>query len=240
MKSIDLDKIKAAWKNEKAFESFKLSEADIQGFLGKRSKDISQLFRTGLFMDLVLKSLVGISLIGILVIFRENLNLILVVSAILLGLLGAIRYQWRMMGKIPEGNIPDPVIRTSLENKILFYHRHYKKALYVGALSNSLLILSGMLYYFYFKYGEIRPFQWDDYLVFGATMVLGFVIGAFVQIKQLNFQIKQLESCLKEIDEETISTITLRDQRNKKRRMIFIVLLALVCGLLLLAYFIFR
>jgi hypothetical protein len=55
-----------------------------------------------------------------------------------------------------------------------------------------------------------------------------------------NFQVKQLESCLKEIDEESMSALTLREQRNKKRRLILIFLLALICGLLLLAFFIFR
>jgi len=240
MKSIDLNTLRTAWKNEKAFTILKLSEAEIQGFLSKRSRDISQHFRLGLIMDLVLKSLVGISFIGILILFRENLNLILMIAVLLLGVLWTMRYQWLLIGKIPEDSSTDPVIRTSLENKLAFYHRHYKKALYVGALSNALLILSGILYYFHFKYGEIRPIQWDDYLVFGASMVLGFGLGAFVQIKQFNFQIKQLESCLQEIDEETISTFTLRDQRNKKRRLLFIFLLALAGGLLLLALFIFR
>jgi hypothetical protein len=110
----------------------------------------------------------------------------------------------------------------------------------VGAVSNALIILSGILYYFFFKYGEIRPFQWDDYLVFSLTMLIGFGLGAAVQIAQHRFQIKQLESCLQEIDEDAISTLTLREQRNKRKRMILAFLLALVCGLLLLSYFIFR
>jgi len=42
MKSIDLDSIKAAWKIERSFEDHKLSEADIQGFLSGKSKDISR------------------------------------------------------------------------------------------------------------------------------------------------------------------------------------------------------
>jgi hypothetical protein len=110
----------------------------------------------------------------------------------------------------------------------------------VGALSNSLFILSGMLYYFYFKYGEIRPFQWDDYLVFGVALLIGFALGAFAQVKQHNFHVKQLENCLQEINEDKISTYTIREQRNKKRRISLIFLLALVSGLLVLAFFIFR
>jgi len=240
MKSIDLDKIKAAWKNEKSFEAHRLSEAEIEGFLGKRSKDISQLFKKGLVFDIVLKSLIGLSLIGILVLFRTNLNVILLSSVILLGLIWAVRYQWKMIGGIPETDTTGPVIRITLEKKVNFYHHRFIRSLYVGALSNALLILSGMLYYFYFKYGEIRPFQWDDYLVFSTTILIGFALGAYIQIAQHNFQVKQLENCLQEIDEETLSTISLRDQRNKKWRMTLIFVLALVCGLLLLAYFIFQ
>ena len=240
MKSIDLDTMKAAWKKERSFEDLRLSEADIQSFLSRKSKDISGLFRKGLIFDIVLKSIIGVSLMGILILFRTNLHIILMASTILLGIIWAILYQWRMIGRIPETGASDPVIRTSLENKINFYHQRYIKSLYVAALSNSLFILSGMLYYFYFKYGEVRPFTWDDYLVSGAAIIIGFVIGAVTQIKQHNFQVKQLESCLREIDEDTITSLTIREQQKKKRRLILIILLALICGLLLLAYFIFR
>ena len=239
MKAIDLDSIKAAWKIERSFEDHKLSEADIQGFLSGKSKDISQLFRKGLIFDIVLKSVIGVSLIGAFFLLRANLSIVLISSIIML-VLWAIRYQWLMIARIPKATASDPVIRTSLENKVKFYHQHFRKSLYVGALSNSLFILSGMLYYFYFKYGEIRQFTWDDYLVFGVTIIIGFALGAYAQISHHNFQVKQLESCLKEIDEESMSALTLREQRNKKRRLILIFLLALICGLLLLAFFIFR
>jgi hypothetical protein len=239
MKSIDLDSIKAAWKNESSFEDHRLSELDIENFLTSKSKDISQLFRKGLIFDIVLKSVIGVSLIGIFFLLRASQSIILV-SSILMLILWAIRYQWLMIARIPKASTSDPVIRASLENKIKFYRQHFIKSLYVGALSNSLFILSGMLYYFYFKYGEIRPFAWDDYLVFGVTIIIGFALGAYVQITQHSFQVKQLESCLQDIDEDAMTTLTLRDQRNKKRRLILIILLAMVCGLLLLAFFIFR
>ena len=239
MKTIDLDSIKAAWKKENSFEIKRLSEADIQIFLGKKSKDINQLFRKGLIFDIVLKSLIGVSLIGILFLFREKKSMILV-SSVLLILLWGIRYQWLMLSRIPNDSNGDPVIRASLERKIKFYRQHFIKSLYTGALSNSLFILSGILYYFYFKYGEIRPFTWDDYLVFGTTMIIAFALGAYAQIKQHNFQVKQLEECLHEIDEEALTTLTLRQQRNKKRNRILIYSLAVICGLLLLAYIIFR
>lgn len=239
MRSIDLDAIKAAWKNEESFEDQRLSEIDIENFLSSKSKDMSLLFRKGLIFDIVMKSVIGISLIGAFFLLKTNQSLMLI-SSILMLILWAIRYQWLMIARIPNSTVSDPVIRTSLENKVKFYRQHFKKSLYVGALSNSLFILSGMLYYFYFKYGEIRPFEWDDYLVFGITIILGFALGVYIQITQHNFQVKQLESCLQEIDEEAMTTFKIRDQRNKRRRMILIILLALICGLLLLAFLISR
>lgn len=239
MKPLDLDAMKSAWKNEKNFEDLRLSEADIERFLSKRSKDISQLFRKGLRFDILFKGIIGASFIGLLILFHENLVLILIICAILLVLLWAVRYQWLMISRIPEDHSSVPVIRNSLEDKIEFYRRHYIKSLFVGALSNAFLILSGVFYYFYFKYGELRSFMWDDYLVFAAIILIGYFFGAYAQIAQHNFQIKQLESCLQEIDENSISTYTLRKQKNRKKRMILLFVLTILCGLLLLAFLIF-
>ena len=236
---MDLDSLKKAWKNEGSFEDRRLSEAEIDKYLRNKSKDISGLFRKGLIFDMVLKSIIGLSLAGLFFLLNSKESFVIQGAAILF-ILWAIRYQWLMIARIPETSSSDPVIKTTLERKIKFYRSHFIKSLYVGAASNSLFILSGMLYYFYFKYGEIRPFQWDDYLVFGMTMILGFALGAYAQIKQHSFQVKQLESSLQEIDEELISTLSLRDQRNRKRRLVLAFVLALICGLLLLAYLIFR
>lgn len=239
MKSTDLDSLKKAWKNEGSFEDRRLSEAEIENYLRNKSSDISRLFRKGLIFDIILKSIIGLSLLGLLFLLPSFQSLAVICSAILIILWG-IRYQWRMISRIPETSSADPVIKTTLESKITFFRRHFIKSLYVGALSNSLFILSGMLYYFYFKYGEIRPLQWDDYLVFGLIMLLGFAFGAYVQIAHHNFQVKQLESSLQEIDEDLMSTLSLREQRNRKRRMVLAFVLVLVCGLLVLAYLIFR
>ena len=237
---MDLEHMKTAWKNEKSFEDKSLTEADIDAFLHNKSRDISRLFKVGLIFDIVYKAIIGISFLVILLLLSANQSIVLMVAAILLGLIWAIIYQWRLIKRVPGTGAADPVIRTSLENKVLFYHEHYIKSLYVGAFSNSLIILSGALYYFYFKYGEVRPFQWDDYLVFAVAIVIGFFVSAIAQRSQFNFQIKQLESCLQEIDEDAMTTQTIREQQNKRKQMIGILLLAIFLGILVLAFLIFR
>ena len=240
MKAIDIESLKSAWKNEQGFENKTLSQSDIEKFLRKKSRDITQLFKKGLGFDVVLKSIMGASLIGIILLFSDNLALV-ISMIVLLGLnLWAIWFQVNMYRRIPQTDMSTPAIRSSLEKRIQFYHQHYIKSLYIGALSNVLVFVSGSLYYFYFKYGEIRPLDLVDIVVFGTAIIIAFVFGAVIQIAQHNFQVKQLESCLQEIDEDSITVLTLKEQRNKKLRLFFIALLALVCGLLLLAYFVFR
>jgi hypothetical protein len=240
MKTIDMDSLKTAWKNEQGFENKKLSEKDIQQFLGQKSRDITQLFRKGLIFDGVLKSLIGISLVGIMILYAANHKMLMAMAALLAGLCWTLWFQWKMYRKIPRETASSPVIRTSLENRIRFYRKHFVKSLYIGALSNVLIFVSGSLYYFYFRYGEVRPLDLTDYLVFTMAILLAFAIGALVQIAQHNFQVRQLESCLKEIDEDAMTMLTLKDQRNKRLRLIFIALTAVILGLLLLTYMIFR
>jgi len=145
-----------------------------------------------------------------------------------------------MYRQIPHKDMSDSAIRSSLEKRISFYHERYIKSLYIGAISNALVFVSGSLYYFYFKYGEIRPLDLVDILVFGTAIIIAFVFGAVIQIAQHNYQVRQLESCLQEIDEDSMTMLTIKEQRNKKLRLFFIALIALICGLLLLAYFVFR
>jgi len=91
---MDLEHMKTAWKKEKSFEDKRLTEADIKAFLHKKSRDISRLFSVGLTFDIAYKGIIGISFLGILILFSGNRHIILMIAVILLGLIWAIIYQW--------------------------------------------------------------------------------------------------------------------------------------------------
>lgn len=240
MKEIDLEKYRSAWKNEQSFDSQKLSDNDIKKFLQANSKNINKLFKTGLSIDIVLKSLLAISFAGLIVLFAHQQTVVLVNAALIALSVGGIIYQIRTYQKVPKNKQPLQNIRTSLKSKIDFYNNLYIKSLFVGALSNSMVFLSGIMYYFYFKYSAIRPFQLDDYLVFGTAIILSFALGAFIQIKQHNFQIGQLESCLKDIDEDNLDEYNIKKLKNQRIKNMIIAAIFLVLGLLLLTYIIFN
>jgi len=240
MAQTDMEQIKEAWKKEEAFSKMELSEKEIQQFLQGRSGSISRLFIRGLMTDLVFKGILLFSFIGLIIILAHDPFAVYISALSIVILILGIVFQWRMMKNIPSDNPPEPVIRVSLEEKIRFYRKSYLKSLYIGALTNAFFIVSGSLYYFYSRYGEIRPFTWDDYLVFSLAVLLSFSLGAIVQIRQHNFQIGQLEECLNEIDAARFSAISLRDQRKRRQRVFLAAFLVLILGLLLFLYFLFR
>jgi hypothetical protein len=233
MKERDFDKYKAAWKSEQGFEKNTLSEAAIQVFMKSKSKEINKLFRKGLVFDIVLKSVLGVSFIVLTVLFFSNLNVLIISSLIITGIAILISFLGRMLKKIPEADYAEDNLREVLGKTIGFYKDKYIPSLYVAALSYSLFIICGTLFYFYFMYGEVRPFETDDYFVYGITIILGFALGAYAQIKLHNFHIRQLELCLNEIDEHTINGLTVKNQQAKRRQILLIFFVSIVCGLLL-------
>jgi hypothetical protein len=240
MKEMDFDKYKAAWKSERGFEKNTLSESEIKGFLKKRSKEIHRMFKKGLTFDIIFKSVIGASFIVLSIMFFPGMKVLYISSVLMAGIILSIIFQARMLKKIPSADYAVDNLRKVLECAIRFYKNKYIRSLYIAALSNALLIISGMLYYFYFKYGELRPFETDDYVVFGLVIIISFVLGAYMQIKLHNFHIGQLEQSLLEIDENVINELTIKRQNNKRRQLFFIFLLAVICGLLILAFFLTR
>lgn len=240
MKAIDIDKYRAAWKSETGFEEKMLSEGDIQGFLKKKSREINKLFRKGLLFDIVFKSILGVSFIFLSILFSGNIGVIAFIIAMITCIVLSIIFQRNILKKIPSADLARENLRILLEKKIGFYREKYLRSLYIGALSSPLFVISGMLYYFHFKYGAVRPLDTDDYFVLGLAIVISFVMGAYLQVKQHDFQIRQLEQCLSQIDEHTLNQLTLKEQRIRRRNRILMFILAIICGLLVLAYFLAR
>ena len=172
------------------------------------------------------------------ILFSNNIGLLVLSLISVLILIRLLLFQVSIYKIIPGQAAYSENITTFLEAQIGFYRGRYFKSVYIAALSNPFLFISGMMIYFYFKYGAIRTLQLDDYLVFSLVSVLGFYAGRVRPIRHYSFQIRQLESCLNELDENRIDEKTLRKKINRRIRNILIWILFLVSGLLVFFYLI--
>jgi hypothetical protein len=147
-----------------------------------------------------------------------------------------LHYHIKVIKQIPGHDEYSGNLYKLLENEIKFYKTRFSRAVYIIALSNPLIILSGMLFYIHFKYSGFRALQTVDFIVLSLICTVGFIMGALVQVWQYNYQVKQLEECLKELDEDGLKTLTANKQKVQNRRILIIFTIALICGLLLFGY----
>jgi hypothetical protein len=239
MEEINLEKYKSAWKSEKSFLEEKLSVDQIGKFMQKASKNISGLFKKSLIIDVTIKILLILSF-GALLVLYSGQNIILIINSvfILLTIFGVVVHI-ETYKKIPDLKNADLNIKMLLYSCIDFYTKKFTLSLIINSFSSPLFFISGAFYYFYFKYGTIRSFQYDDYLVYGTIIVISFLLSTFFQSRNFNFHIRQLRNSLEEIEQETINESKLAHYKKLNNRNLIIYSIILFIGLLLLVLFLF-
>jgi len=240
MNEFDLKRYKTAWRNDNRFGERTLSANEIHAVMNRESKNVIRQLRTGLVLDIVLKSLAAVAIAGLLFLYRGSMPASTMNVVVLGFTLFLLFIQWKTLQDIPRPALAGDSLRSCLEKMISFYRERFIRALYVAAVTGSLVFYAGILYYSWFKYGGIRPLDIDDYVVFIAGLVLAFVINAGAQRWQAGFHVKELEFCLSEIDAESLSAQGLRKQHHRRFRVTLSWLVWLVLGALLLTWFIAR
>ena len=240
MNEFDLERYKAAWKGESRFGRQALSAQEIKAVLKRESRTVTRQFRTGLLMDIVLKMVSAAALAGLLFLFRDNTAVSIMNTVVLAFTLFLLFLQWKTLQDVPRPQVAAESLRSGLEKMIRFYRERFLRALYIAAVTGSLVFYIGVLYYSWFKYGGIRPLDADDYIVFISGLLLAFAINAAAQRWQASFHVRELEACLQEIDAETLSRQHLRKQRHRRTRITLMWAVWATLGILVLAYFLAR
>ncbi len=239
MEEINLEKYKSAWKSEKSFFEEKLSGDQIGKFMQKASKNINGLFKKSLIIDITIKILLILSFGALLVLYSGQNIILLINSAFILLTISVVVVQIKTYKKIPDLKNADLNIKMLLYSCIDFYTKKFTLSLIMNSFSSPLIFISGAFYYFYFKYGTIRSFQYDDYLVFGTIIVISFLLSTFFQSRNFNFHIRQLRNSLEEIEQETINESKLNHYKKLNNRNLIIYSIILFIGLLFLVLFLF-
>lgn len=240
MNDIDLERYKSAWKGASHFGQQALGADEINRILKRESKNITRQFRTGLLMDMVLKGIAAAALTGLLFLYRDS-SAVSLMNAVVLGFtLFLVFVQWKTLRDVPGPALAAASLRTCLNKTIRFYRESFLRALYVAAVSGSLVFYIGVFYYSWFKYGGIRPLDIDDYVVFISGLLLAFAINAAAQRWQAAFHMKELEFCLQEIDAESLSLQKIKKQRFRRIKVSLMWAVSVLLGLLILAYLMAR
>lgn len=234
-----LNRLKEAWMREFDLTGNKLTEDDLRNYLKGRSRNINQLFRTGLIMDFVIKVMLGSAFAGSLILYPDDIKVTLFSLLFMIFSVYSILFHANTYRKIPDDPEGRKSLISNIEEKISFYRSRYIKSVYAIALSSPMLFISGSLYYFYFKYGTIRQLDQTDIIIMGVFLTISFVFPLAVQLWFNRHHIRQLEECMNEIREGAISELLIMRQRRSRLIVQLVSVIALITGMLLLLYIIF-
>ncbi len=238
MENLDLNKYRLAWKNEKSFHAEKLSEIEIQYFMKSTSKTVGQ-YKRSLIFDIAFKSLLLVSFIVLIFLLRnQSIAFLTNTFFVLIATIGII-WQTKVYKRVNKISITKEHLKDLLRAYSDFYTKQYIKSIFVSALSSSLFFLSGSMFYLHFKYEQIPTFELDDFIVLTIGIILSYGVSAFAQIKQNDYQINQLESCLVEIEENTINASSIKKYKTNRIKNIITTGIALITGVIIFLYLIF-
>ena len=238
MEDLDLNKYQLAWKKEKSFQAEKLSEVEIRNFMKSASKIVGQ-YRRSLLFDIGFKGILLISFLVLIFLLKSQSIAILTNSFFVFIASIGIIWQTKVYKRVDKISVTKEHLKDLLRAYIDFYNGEYVKSIFVSALSSTLFFLSGSLFYLYFKYRQIPSFELDDFIVLTIGIILSYGVSAFAQIKQNDYQIKQLESCLVEIEENTISASSIKKYKTNRIKNIVTIGIALITGVIIFLYLIF-
>lgn len=212
--------------------------ADIQAYRSKKSKQTARTGRLTMLFDMGYKAIVSLGLCFLLGLLEKPSHLI-TVGVMLVVTVALIWIESRFVRKLRSIKETDSVV-DNLKHQLSFLKVTYNKFLYIGALSNSLFVLTGFLLYHYFKYGGMQPENpLNDPLtyVFLAVAYAVSIVGQWPFHKK---QINELATSIQYIDDEYMETLRIEDERKSKLKYRIMFLFLILVGLLALLLLLYR
>lgn len=233
--------LKDMWnKAENTMGASGYESSTIEGFLSGRSNSIAQYVRKMIFMDIALKTLVVIVL-GIdifLYLGTSNIITICVTGIILLAVL--IGYQFKMLNRFSEIADYGQTTREKLSSMLTYLQSRFYSTLLAISSTYLFIFISGTLVYFYATYGKVRPLDGQDIIVFSVFIIMGIAFNFFVNKAQIKYQVKHLELCLSDLNDNALAivsnNITIQQKQDRINKILLFGLL-LIGFLLLIAIF---
>jgi hypothetical protein len=90
------------------------------------------------------------------------------------------------------------------------------------------MFIAGSLLYFYGAYGYVRPLDGQDIIVFSIFIIAGLTFNFYVNRKQIDYQVKHLETCLTDLNDSSLQMVSENLERQRKQDITNKVLLFIV------------
>ena len=232
--------IKQIWKSfspdDGANKRYSLN--DIQVYRKKKSQQLSKTGSRAIYFDIVFKSLIAFALAYLVVfqvtesVYKPIISILISITVLLLGM------NFIFLKKLKKIKGTDAIM-DNLKNKLHYFETTYRNFIINSSFSNPLFVLTGFLFYFQFKYGEIRmETPWNDPVPY-LFLLVAFIISFGAQWTNYKNEVRELTETIRDLDDEKLAAIKIEEYRKRRKRNLFIYSVLLLVGILILLFFLF-
>lgn len=234
----DKDKnLKEMWANTEGFiETTSYESKTIEHFISKRSTSTAGYIKKMIFLDIALKWL-AIIIFGIDIFLyygTMNVTSVCVIGLALLFIL--VLFQFKLLNEFTQIAHYGQTPKDKLASMLTYLRNRFYTTLLAISSTYLFIFISGSLLYFYATYGQVRPLDGQDIIVFSIFILIGIVFNLIVNYKQVAYQIKHIEACLSDLNDNTLPLVlsNIETQRKQDRTNKILLMLVLVIGFVLL------
>ena len=208
----------------------------IERFISKRSNSTAEYIKKMIFLDIALKSL-GVVVLGIdIFLYYGTINVtsVCVIGIALLIIL--VLFQFKLLNQFTQIADYGQTPKDKLASMLTYLRNRFYTTLLAISSTYLFIFISGTLLYFYATYGQVRPLDGQDIIVFSILIILGIVFNFIVNQKQVAYQVKHIEACLSDLNDNTLPLVlsNIETQRKQDRTNKTLVMLVLIIGFVLL------
>ncbi|WP_163326016.1 hypothetical protein [Draconibacterium mangrovi] len=230
-------KLKDMWnKAETLLGASDYESSSIEQFISGRTNDTTKKIKTMIIFDLVLKALAVCALAVDFVLYFGTANIMAVTVAGVAILIPLIFMQNKLLNRFSEAADYGQTTRNKLASMLIYLKTKFFTTLLSVASTYLFGFIAGSLVYFYIVYGQVRPLDGIDIVVFITFILIGIGLNFVVNQGQVKYQIKHLETCLNDLNDKNLELVSenIELQRKRDRSNKILLALVLVLGILLL------
>ncbi len=229
--------LKEMWaKADHFMETTNYESKTIEQFISKRSTSTAEYIKKMIFLDIALKSL-GVIILGIdIFLYYGTINVTSVCVTGIALLIILVLFQFKLLNQFSQIADYGQTPKEKLASMLTYLRNRFYTTLLAISSTYLFIFISGSLLYFYATYGQVRPLDGQDIIVFSMFILLGIVFNFIVNYKQVAFQIKHIEACLSDLNDSTLPLVlsNIEIQRKQDRTNKLLLMLVLLIGFVLL------
>lgn len=233
--------LKDMWnKAENLLGASEYERSTIERFISKRSNSTADKIKKMIYVDMVVKLVTGLVLLIDLFLYLGTVNVVAVCISSLVLLAFLIKFEFKMLRRFSELVDYGKSTREKLASMLTYLRSDFFSTLLAISIGYPFMFIAGMLLYFFAEYGRVRPLDRQDIIVFSIFIIAGLVFNFYMNRKQVDYQVKHLETCLSDLNDNSLQMVSKNLERQRKQdisnKILLFIVLAFGFVLLLVVF----